>query len=192
MIVLTLAVALLLLILVLVINKKKEVAYVRSSLDGNIYLVRDLSDKEEAANMLAKLKKNVFKLSKHLENNKRNHEKMLPYINQLSQRIKGVKISESTKDSMYTSYTVDKGEEIIFCLRSKKNKDELHDINLVMYVCIHELAHVACPEYGHTLLFKKIFAFFCEESLKIGIYEKMKFYENPEEYCGLNITDSII
>ena len=65
-------------------------------------------------------------------------------------------------------------------------------MNLVMYVVLHEMAHIACPEYGHTQLFKQIFAFFAETAIKINLYEKINFNENPSEYCGLTVTDSII
>ena len=80
----------------------------------------------------------------------------------------------------------------MFCLRSKKHKDILHDFNLVMYVALHELSHVACPSYGHGDEFKKVFAFIATVAVDIGIYKKIEFNFKPEEYCGLTITDSII
>lgn len=99
---------------------------------------------------------------------------------------------ESSENSIYTSYSVNKGEEIIFCLRSKETKHKLHDINLVMYVVLHEMAHVACPEYGHGVLFKKIFAFLALRAIDLGIYKKIDFSKDTREYCGMNINDSII
>ena len=54
---------------------------------------------------------------------------------------------ESTDDSKFTSYSINKGEEIVFCLRCKKT-NQLHNINELMYVAIHEISHVACPEIG--------------------------------------------
>jgi predicted metal-dependent hydrolase len=86
---------------------------------------------------------------------------------------------------------VNKGEEIIFCLRSKNN-DKLHDLNLLMYVALHEFAHVACPEIGHTPLFKKIFKFFIEVSIILKIYEYTDYSNNIKEYCGIYINESII
>ena len=61
-----------------------------------------------------------------------------------------------------------------------------------MYVALHEIAHIACPEYGHTDLFKKIFAFFVLVAMNIGIYKKIDFNYDPVDYCGLTITESII
>lgn len=171
---------------------RSEVTYIKSSVDGKEYLVRDMEDKEEVANMLARIHKNIDRLVQHVELNKdeEESEEQRPYINQLSRRIRGVVISESTPDSKYTSYSVNKGEEIVFCVRN--SEDKLHDINLVMYVCLHELAHVACPEKGHTDLFKKIFAFLTVEGMKIGIYDRIDFGKNPTSYCGMTITDSIV
>ncbi len=54
------------------------------------------------------------------------------------------------------------------------------------------MGHVACPEFGHTDLFKDIFAFLATEAVKIGIYTKIDFKQDNKEYCGLTITDSII
>jgi hypothetical protein len=69
----------------------------------------------------------------------------------------------------------------------------LHDINLMMYVVLHEISHVACPVYdNHGPLFKKIFAFITNAAIKIGLYTKINFGTQPEEYCGLMITDSIV
>ena len=75
-------------------------------------------------------------------------------------------IYENSNSSEYTSYSVNKGEEIVFCLKSRKDPYNLHDINLMMYVAIHELAHIGCHEIGHTDLFKKIFAFYLEVAIE--------------------------
>ena len=86
---------------------------------------------------------------------------------------------------------MNKGEELVFCLRSKEDK-HFHDINLIMYVMVHELAHIACPEYGHTPLFNKIFTFLLKICIKIKLYKKIDFDTNPTEYCGMTVTSSII
>ena len=119
--------------------------------------------------------------------------KIEQYINQLGQNFNEDKtvIYETDPDSNLTSYSVNKGEELSFCLKSKKT-DNLHDINLMMYVAIHELAHIGCPEIGHGDLFKKIFKFFTEEAIKIGIYKKVNYSELPVEYCGMVLSSSIV
>jgi predicted metal-dependent hydrolase len=172
--------------------EKHEVKYVKSNLDNKEYLVRDLKDKTDAANLLASLKINMMKLDNHLyENKDSKYVKDKAYIEQLNSRIKNAVINESSEDSAYTSYSVNKGEQIVFCLRSKHD-GKLHDLNLLMYVAIHEMAHVGCPSYGHNDEFKHIFAFFTQTAINLGIYTKMDFHDNPTEYCGLTISESII
>lgn len=171
----------------------QEVKYEESDIDGIKYLVRDLPDSKKAANMLGKIRDNLIKLSDHMNNNKDTiYKDYNEYIERLHSKIKYIEISESSPDSIYTSYSVNKGEQIVFCVREKNIMGDLHDINLVMYVALHEIAHVASPEYGHTELFKKIFAKFTEIGIKIGIYTKIDFAYSPVNYCGLTITDSII
>lgn len=180
-------------VLVIIKMNNDEVIYVLSDIDNKSYLVRDLPDSHRAANMLAKIKENMLLLTNHLVTYKdSSYVDHRDYITQLSKKMQTVEISESSDTSAYTSYSVNKGEQIIFCLRSKTNKNELHDINLVMYVALHEMSHVACPEYGHTNLFKKIFAFITSVAINQGIYNKIYFRDNPLEYCGLTISDSII
>jgi hypothetical protein len=169
-----------------------DIIYVKSDIDDQLYLVRNLLDKQQSANLLATIKKNMFKLVDYLNDNKDKYKNFIPYIEQLNNNIHNVLLMESSENSIYTSYSVNKGEEIVFCLRSRSNKNKLHDINLIMYVVLHEMSHVACPEYGHGDLFKKIFAFIATQAIQIGLYTKIDFYTQPTEYCGMMVTDSII
>ena len=172
---------------------KKKIVYVRSNFDNQSYLVRDGEGKKEAANLLAKLINNKYKLIDHVSTLKNSNREFRDYIMQLENNVNRSKsrIYESTGDDGFTSYTVNKGEEIVFCLRSKNTKN-FHPINLLMYVAIHELAHCGCPEEGHTPLFQKIFRFLTEESIKIKVYNKTDYNLHPVEYCGMTLSTSII
>lgn len=187
--------ALLIFIIIIILFIKyhnANVVYVKSQIDNLSYLVRDVEDKQQAANLLAKLRTNIITIANYLYDNKTKYPEYIPYIDQLKQRIKNVVIQESSEDSIYTSYSINKGEQIVFCLRSKHFHNKMHDLNLLMYVTLHEMAHVACPEYGHTPLFKKIFAFITNVAIDINLYKKTDYSNNPVEYCGLTITDSIV
>ena len=179
--------------------------YELSDIDNFRYMVRNQKDKKNAANMLASIKKNIYAITEYM-NKKIEDEKtskqeryieFKPYVLQLKTKIKNVVLKESAANTVYTSYTVNKGEQIIFCIRSKSitnilESNNIHDINLIMYVALHEISHVACPEYHHTPLFKKIFKFICEEAIELGIYKKIEFDISPQEYCGMKINDSVI
>lgn len=172
-----------------------NMTYVMSDIDNSYYLVRDVSDKQEASNVLARLRQNAIKLSEYLYEHVEDDDvkKYKQYVLRLKDKINDIIIVESTQDSIYTSYSVNKGEQIVFCLRSRKNFNNLHDINLMMYVVIHEISHVACPIYdNHGPLFREIFNFLTLNAIKIGIYNKVEFNKYPAEYCGLMITESIV
>lgn len=177
-----------------------KMTFIQSPIDNHYYMVRDLSDKYVAVNLLSTLRNNIINLIRHLESKKNtDYKEYEKYITQLSERIKDVTISETkgdeendeTKENV-TSYSINKGEELVLCLRSKKDWNKFHKINLIMYVMLHEISHIACPEYGHGPLYKKIFAFITRTAIELKIYEYVDYSSHPEEYCGIMITDSII
>lgn len=186
-------------------SQNSDMAFVKSDLDGETYMVRNNKDRQTAANILAQIKANIYKITYYVNEKINNPQtaklpryiEFRPYILQLKEKIQNVVIKESAANSVYTSYTINKGEQIIFCIRSKSltnvlNSNNIHDINLIMYVALHEISHVACPEYNHTPLFKKIFRFLCEEAIEMGLYQRIDFGNHPVEYCGMKITDTII
>jgi predicted metal-dependent hydrolase len=135
----------------------------------------------------------MYKLKNYMVYNINKFPEYKEYINQLNENFteKRTTIYETDPTSDLTSFSVNKGEELSICLKSKKT-GELHDINLLMYVVIHEMAHFACPDVGHGLLFKKIFKKFIEEAININLYKKVDYSEHPVEYCGMTLSSSII
>ena len=97
------------------------------------------------------------------------------------------KIKEGIDDPNYTSYSINKGEQIVLCLRTN---NKLMDLNTMMFVVLHELAHICTESIGHTKEFWTNFKWILEESINIGIYQKQDFKLNNVEYCGMTITDS--
>lgn len=172
------------------INKSNG-SYVRSSLNGKEYYVRDYDNKEEAAYMLSVVDERLMILKRHLLSNINSYDKYRPYIMKFCEKIDNLFIYENSLEDEMTSYTVNKGDETVICLRSKNQFGKLHDINLITYVALHEVSHIACPEIDHTDLFKEIFKFFIDVSSKIGIYKKVDYQLDPTEYCGLVIHDKL-
>jgi hypothetical protein len=171
--------------------KNDNLSFTKSNIDNFSYWVRDKPDKQMAANTLATIKTNMQKLINYLKENQDKFPENLSYIKDLVSRTKNINIMETPEDDEYTSYTINKGEKIVFCLRSKV-LDEIHDLNTLMYVVIHEMAHVGCPEYGHTPLFKKIFIFLLKQSAAIGIYTPINYRINPQSYCGMQINEYLL
>ncbi len=171
-----------------------EIIYVLAN-DGKKYLVYKDGYNIEKANLLSKIVSNMFKLKTHLVKNKNNFPDFKKYIDLLDDNLnENTVFYESDPNTNLTSYSVNKGEEIAMCIKSKKN-GQLHNINLLMYVAIHEMSHIACPESGensHGPLFKQIFHKFLEEAINIGIYTKYDYSTYPTEYCGMTLNTSII
>jgi hypothetical protein len=160
--------------------------YVRSGIDGHEYLVRSLPDKQGAADLLATVSANLQKLLQHLE-------KMAPSDTRTQRLILGFKpenMCEGVESSEYTSYSVNKGEKIIFCLRQKNKEQSLVDINTVMFVAIHECGHICTVSIGHTKEFWDNFSWLLEEAIQIGIYTQTDYKSKPVEYCGTKVTSS--
>ena len=92
-----------------------------------------------------------------------------------------------------TSYSEDK-KKLILCLRKKVPNEqgvyELHDINTMMFVVLHELAHMCNDQWGHSKEsnFWVLFKFLLVNSVECGIYEPVNYGPTPIVYCGLPLT----
>jgi predicted metal-dependent hydrolase len=166
------------------------------TLDGNSFLIHNENDNDlnnAKITLLNKIITNLINLKEHLIINIENFPKYKSYILQLDNNFtkQRTKIYETNPKSNLTSYSVNKGEELSICLKSKIN-NKLHNENILMYVLIHEMAHFACPEIGHGELFQIIFKFLLDEAIKINIYIKEDYLNIPSEYCGLMINSSIL
>lgn len=172
-------------------TSKQRILAVRSNINNKYYWVQQLPFPQIAANILAIINIRIHKLKDYLMTNIEKFPAYQKYIQQLNRNISALKLQENSPFSGTTSYTVNKGETMAICLRSKKN-GKFHDLNLIMYVVLHELAHIACPETGHTELFKNIFIFFLKISVKLDLYYNVNYQIYPVEYCGLIINENLL
>lgn len=163
--------------------------HVTSTVDGKQYKVRDMPDKQEAANVMARLRLRLTKLCDTLE-------KKYPDKLQVKQMCKNFKSDpsrfiEATPDSEHTSYSINKGESIYMCLRHRDGPDEsLVNENVMMFVALHELSHVCTESVGHGPDFWNNFGWLLKEAEALGIYQYTDFASHPVSYCGVYITDS--
>lgn len=172
-------------------REQQEVSIVKSKIDGDEYLVINKPDKEFAADTLAQVKQKLLKLLKQVSDKfdkaeKNKHEN----IRLLLQRFNPNAIVESGPDNDYSTYTLNKGEKIVMCLRTRDGSDKLHSLNLLMFVAIHELAHIMTKSKGHTEEFKDNFLFLLEHAITCGAYRPEDYRSNPEVYCGIDVTDT--
>lgn len=155
-----------------------------SNVDNREYLVQDKDDAKEAANLIAEIRQKLITLVEHLI---KTHSPDDSRIMMLKENFDPDALREGVDNSGYTSYSINKGEKVVLCLR---NKDRLVDLNTMMFVSLHELAHICTRDVGHTDTFWKNFRWILEESINIGIYVHQDFDKEPVEYCGMQITSS--
>ena len=161
---------------------------VKSKVDGQMYNVRDMSDKQEAADLMARIRLKMKKLKLYLE------EKFpdKPQVKQLSRNFdaEAHRLGESTPDDEFTSFSVNKGESVQFCLRQREGGDEsLVGENVVMFVAIHEMGHIITKSVGHGPDFWNNFGWLLQQAETLGVYKPQNFTAHPVSYCGMKITD---
>ena len=167
-------------------TKQNDLIYNESTTDGRKYLVRNLPDKDKSSNMMAKIREKLVTIRDYMSTNHASD----PRTDRLIKKFNPENIMETEKGSTYTSYSINKGEKLVFCLRSKDGKDTLTDMNTITFVALHELSHILTESIGHTSEFWKNFKFILTLGVKLGIYKKVDYSVNPKEYCGMKVTDS--
>ena len=164
------------------LNKQKNIKYETSKIDDRKYLVRKLKDSKDAANKLAELNGHIFKIIDHCQTTKKENIKLL------KENYNPDTLSETIPGSKYTSYSVNKGEEIAICIRNKDNT--FMNINTILFVTIHELAHVMTLSTGHTKEFWNNMKYLLEEAEKINLYKPVNYNKYNESYCGMTINST--
>ena len=162
---------------------------VKSSVDGQTYKVRDMPDKQAAADMMARIRLKMKKLKIHLETTFPDK----PQVKQLARNFdaEAHRLGEATPEDEFTSFSVNKGESVHFCLRQREGENEsLVDENIVTFVAIHEMGHIITKSVGHGPDFWNNFAWLLEQAERIGIYTPQNFSAHPVAYCGMKITDA--
>ena len=152
-------------------SNKFPLVSVTSSVDGRTYKVRDMPDKEEAANLMARVRAKIMRLYSYVSEKFPNK----PQIKQLNK-----------------NFTPDPSRfEVHLCLRQREgNNEALVSENIMVFVSLHEMAHVITPSLGHGPDFWNNFAWLLKQAEEIKIYSYQDFKAHPVSYCGLNITDS--
>jgi hypothetical protein len=167
-------------------NFTNEVSYTKSSLDEKEYLVRNMENKEEAANVLANIRIKLEKICSLMKEKYPDDAS----VKRMVKKFNPDNITEAGKNNQYTSYSVNKGEKLVFCIRQKDEKETLVDDNTITFVAIHELAHIMTKSVGHTDEFWSNFKRLLNEAIEAGLYNKENYSENPREYCGIKVSDS--
>ena len=159
----------------------RDVKYETAALDGRRYLVLTKPDSKDAANVLASVRRDLESLVDHAAAEFPDDESLA----RLKAKFDPNAISEGSPGSGYTSYTVDKGARIVLCIRQADHT--FVPKNVIMYVAIHELAHIMSTSVGHTEEFWTKFERLLDIARVHGSYKDQDFKKAPQPYCGIHI-----
>ena len=162
----------------------KDVIKVKSSVDDELYIVRDLPNSQQAADKLALLKKDILKFVGHMKSTHPDD----PGVKRMLDNLRLKNLIECDPHHKYKSYSVNKGEELAICLRHIYKGYPFNDDNTIMFTTGHELAHVMNKTVGHPPEFWEYMKFNLEELEKIGLYIPIDYSKQPVEYCGMTIN----
>jgi hypothetical protein len=159
-----------------------------SNVDGNTYCVRDRTKLQESADLLARVVTKCEKLIHYLKENYSDDDR----VKRLAENFNPRAIYETLPNSQYTAFSVNKGEQLQFCLNNKKNDEQsgLIDENTLFFVALHENAHLANLSIGHKSDFWDCFKWLLEKAKEGGFYEPVDYKKKPTEYCSMTIKDN--
>jgi len=145
-------------------------------------------DPKEASKILSRIDDINKKFIKYMVN----HYPDDPAIKQLNRNYNSDDIFEGSpyNDDSLTSYTTNK-KILGLCLRQPDQSSELiKNVNLLTFVSLHELSHMANKSIGHDAQFWSTFKWFLTEATKIGLYTPVDYSKSPKRYCGITVKSN--
>jgi len=160
-----------LVIIIIIVNKNTALYKVQSTENPEDYFSIVKTTKEndlKKANQLSRLKNKIKILIQSLNITSNEGAKLKQWNIKLEER----------RNKTDLGYTLNKNI-IGLCLED--------DENALMFITIHELAHIVTDEIGHTESFWNNFKKLLQQSIDIGIYKYENYNEKSKEYCNKNI-----
>lgn len=184
-----------------------EVLYVTSKVDGRQYLCLKLPDRQKAADILGRVNQRLQTLVDRMQERYGTGHSCHPGdvtdgaggvcvdsedVLRLVRNYSPDAVSEGGDQKGYTSYSVNKGERMVICVRNTDSTRSFVALNTVMYVAIHELGHLMTADVGHTPRFWHNFKQLLAEAVEMGIYDRVDYAASPQPYCGITISSTVI
>ena len=168
------------------IYKPDNNIYIKATNDtnGSEYKVAETPNSDLKANMLYELDSKIKILIKHLYDNKLPNEEI---SNRLSNKMQKIELREIPINETGAGYTINKGH-IYLCLYNK-DKNEMNNIDDVMFVLLHEIAHTMSISYGHGKEFKSNFDYIVKLAVKLELWNKKDYSKDNIDICGVNVTN---
>lgn len=160
---------------------------VKSIVDSRVYSVEGNS--QESADTLALINTRVLLLLDNLPNTS--------YAGHLKRNYSSAALSEAPLLKGYTAYTVNK-KDIYLCLKTRDTVQKVYPVNVLMYVTLHELAHMCNYDsqgnqiLGHGKEFIDTFKCLVQDAINCGVYTKEDYSQKPIDYCGLVLNSQVL
>ena len=165
------------------IRKNLYLDLVKSDINNKEYYVRKLPDSQKAADRLAQLTIDLKKIIEHVKNKDKEG------VDKLVSKFNSDIITENIPGSTHVAYSVNKGDELSICIREKETENFI-DHNTIIFVAVHELAHIMTESTGHTPEFWDNMKYLLENAIEIGVYNYVDYSNNPIIYCGQEINST--
>ena len=173
---------------IIFINVNRDIDYVKAS-DGREYLVVNDSKKQEVANTLARLRNKIDKLVSHMTRRFPDDRNVKLLKERIVDNFDENNIIENAPNGQYTSYSLNKGEKLYFCVRQADNT--MVDDNTLMFVALHEMAHLMTENIdNHNDEFWAHMRELISNAIELGLYRYQNYRTSPMEYCGINIKNT--
>ncbi len=156
--------------------------------DGRMFLVRNLRDNQKAADVLSQLSTHLKRLCEYSLQKPKDPTKYAS-LKKLHDKFNPSHITENIPGSSHVAYSVNKGDELSICIR-EEGTERFMDMNTIMFVAIHELAHIMTSETGHTPLFWENMKYLLERAIEIDMYHAVDYQSHPVMYCGMEVNST--
>lgn len=155
--------------------------YVKAK-NGDKFSVRESNDSEKKAEILSILDYRIRKIVKCMKDNNIPNEEI---SNRTYSKMNNIELREIPKNESGAGYTINKSH-IYLCL--SKN-DKVNNIDDIMFVLLHEVAHIMSLSFGHGDEFRKNFDFIVKLAVKLNLWNKKDYSEENTNICGIEVTN---
>jgi hypothetical protein len=163
-----------------------KLIWVVAEYDKKPYLVQNKKDKQDAAELFAKLSDSLNKFIEELSSTYPDDNRVAI----LNKKFMTSNIREAIPAKNQTSYSINKGEKIVICIRTRDKYDKIVDFNTIMFVALHELSHVCTISIGHNVEFWDNFKWVLANAVQFKKYNHVNYNKHPQKYCKIEITDN--
>jgi hypothetical protein len=156
-----------------------------SNYDNVEYIIRNADGpqiKDDSANYLAIINQSINFLVNYMRQNKIPDQLT---ADRLYNRWNSCTLRETSSYDSSVAFTVNKGREIRVTIR---NNGKFENPNTVIFVILHELAHLMSLNFGHGEEFKQNFLIITSVASMLGIYKPVDYTLFPENYSGISIN----